>query len=567
MATMYPQRLPNIVQSNAERKLFDALRDHLHADYTVIWSIPWTIRRDPGKGGALDGEVDFLLLHPQKGILNVEVKGGGVGYDGTRHEWYTVDRYNKRYVIDPFDQATKCMHTMIKKLQNEAASLLVRKACQKAVFGRAVFFPDIASSQVTNRPIIPEDFVLCREALQPLNLEHELDKIYKFWKRDYNQPIGSKVISEIVAMYAPNWYIRPPLINEFEDEERQLKQLTEGQFAVLGILSERKRVGIAGCAGSGKTFLAVEQARRLARRGLKVLLTCYNNNLADWLRRQLAEQGQKESVLIDNIEVFNFHRVASRLCQRAGINLPSSDSQNFDEAYADGLLEAAKRLPKLRYDAIIADEGQDFEDGWWVALLDLLRSAEESYFYVFYDNNQRIYDRASSYPVPVTEIYPLNTNCRTTKKIHTEVVKYYKAGEQPDCYQASPNGRDMERVLSVPASQEERTKLAELLKRLVQEEKIPPDEIVILSPASKETSRFKEGDTLGGKYKLSWKMDGPPVPNTITCCSIFAFKGLERMVVIVVEPDKIEPDKREQLTYVALSRARSHLIILGNLSH
>jgi DNA helicase IV len=50
------------------------------------------------------------------------------------------------------------------------------------------------------------------------------------------------------------------------------------------------------------------------------------------------------------------------------------------------------------------------------------------------------------------------------------------------------------------------------------------------------------------------------------CSTIFAFKGLERDVVIFVEPDKIQSNtEREQLIYVALSRARFHLIIVGNL--
>ena len=93
---------------------------------------------------------------------------------------------------------------------------------------------------------------------------------------------------------------------------RQLKELTEQQFVTLNTLSKQKRVAISGCAGSGKTFLAIEQAKRLARRGMSVLVTCYNRNLADWLRRHLAEQARTDLAL-RSIDVFNFHRIASHI--------------------------------------------------------------------------------------------------------------------------------------------------------------------------------------------------------------------------------------------------------------
>ena len=53
-----------------------------------------------------------------------------------------------------------------------------------------------------------------------------------------------------------------------------------------------------------------------------------------------------------------------------------------------------------RFDAIIVDEGQDFADGWWVTLEELLVNPEDGILFVFYDDNQRIFDQRGSYPVP-----------------------------------------------------------------------------------------------------------------------------------------------------------------------
>ena len=73
------------------------------------------------------------------------------------------------------------------------------------------------------------------------------------------------------------------------DDDRELLRLTEQQFAVLDRLRRQRRVSISGGAGTGKTVLALEKARRLAREGSGVLLTCFNRPLADNLRRSAGD--------------------------------------------------------------------------------------------------------------------------------------------------------------------------------------------------------------------------------------------------------------------------------------
>jgi len=563
MATMYPQRLPSSVKSKAERKLFDLLRDHLPNAYTVIWSIDWTIPRPSSSGGGpRESEIDFLVLHPDKGILVLEVKGGGVGYDGSLHEWFSIDDSGRRHKIkDPFEQAKDGKYTLIRELTRQVPSLWLRNACQNSVFGHSAVFPDIDASRIANRPTKPDEVILDRQDMQSSTIQQAIDKVYQFWRRSTSQPLDLSAIAEIVKMYAPSWYIRPPLINQLEEEEAQLKELTEQQFIILSLLRGQQRVAVSGCAGSGKTFLALEQARRLARRGLSVLLTCYNRNLANWLREQIMEEARNDAAL-SSIVVLNFHRLAYRFCTQVGIQLPISDSHDYDTVFAEGLLQASEKVEQ-RYDAIIADEGQDFDDSWWVALLALLCSEEDGYFYVFYDDNQRIYGRHSSYPVPPDHQYSLTINCRTTQKIHHKVIEYYSAGEQPTC--KGPLGREIEQINVAPTAQAERKALLTLLQQLTQVEHIPLDDIVLLSPVSKDRSHFPDGFRLGA-FRLNWQLEGPPLRNALDCCSIFSFKGLERAVVILAELDKIQHTaEREQLIYVAFSRAKQHLIVLGNL--
>jgi superfamily I DNA and RNA helicase len=391
-------------------------------------------------------------------------------------------------------------------------------------------------------------------------------------------------INEIINnIYPRSFYIPSPLIIQLEEEDAQLEKLTEQQYFALDMLSSHKRVAINGCAGSGKTFLAVEQARRLALRDDKVLLTCFNRNLANWLKQLFQKKAEIEAAL-ENVTVSTFHQLNSNLLRQAerrgilpstgyrqtNINsdpyLPDVDFQTprrntFQDSYDERLVPIIPLLG-VYYDAIIVDEGQDFDDKWWILLQALLRSKEESLLYVFYDENQIISrnGRSPTYPIPSEHHYPLPFNCCTTKKIHEAIVKYVTIGKPPACKPESPEGQEIENIKVGSLSEDGRTKLVELLNRLIHKEKIPLEDIVLLTPFGKDKSYFKEGLAIDKGIMLSWNMDtSSSKHNVLTCSSISAFKGLERKVVILAEADQIWDDK---LWYVALSRAKELLIIL-----
>src|SRR5581483_2349146 len=341
----------------------------------------------------------------------------------------------------------------------------LQHVCLRSTFGYAIVVPDIYKDRIANRPTRPNEMILDRHDLQPATILQSIEQTYRLWTRTSAQPLGPRAVNEIIKIYAPSWYVRPLLADVFEEEHVQLNQLTDQQFQTLDLLRWQKRVAVSGCAGCGKTFLAIEQAQRLARRGLKVLLTCYNRNLANWLRDHLTTLAERDMAL-GNIEVMNFHRIASRLCNKAGIFLPEDEGRAFDEDFARGLSVACQHVEE-RYDAILADEGQDFADSWWDALLCLLRTPDEGLFYVFYDDNQRIYGRYSVYPVPADHHYPLAINCRTTRTIHEAMMQYYSTSAiagLPTC--KGPEGRTIERITVIPTKANEQKALLDLLNRL-----------------------------------------------------------------------------------------------------
>ncbi len=555
---MYPEYIPTDEKSNAERKFFRTLEKNLTDDYTVIWNIPWAAI--PPQGGIEDGQIDFLILHPQKGFLILEVKGGGIEYDSEKGKWISNGKKSPNIIKNPLVQAQGGMHTLCNELLSEKSPPKIRMACRGCTFAYAKVFPDMSNegvNRIAERLFVQRELILSSQDMKPDAIMPAIERVYTIHKRN-DRALGTEAIKEIIDRHAESWRVYPLLSSQFEEEEIELLRLTENQFTTLSTLVHHKRAAIYGCAGTGKTFLAVEQARRLAKRNMKVLLTCFNHNLSNWLEEQLEKQARTDPRLC-NIDVTNFHRIERKLNSRIAF-------RGDEDVYIGYLLKWINQKA-IRYDAVIVDEGQDFDTKKWEVLEALLRS-EESFFYIFYDNNQNIYQAQPNYPVPLEHHCPLSDNCRTTKKIHEAVIQYYTVGgeDTPSC--KGPMGREIEFIEVARDLSDEQLKLATLLKRLVDDDQVPVEDIVLLSPHKEDKSRFTVGLKLDGKFQLSWNMDNgsKPKSNTITCCTIKAFKGLERPVVILIEPEKINGfPNPERLVYVALSRARLHLIILGNL--
>ena len=537
MARTYPQRLPDTFISPAERKLFRILAEGLDDAYTIFYRVAWLSRQ---QGRARNGEADFIVAHPRRGLLVIEVKGGEVAFDGETNTWQSVSKHGKPHPIqDPFAQSRAALYLLREKLRDS-------KATRRYLYpiGYAVAFPDVLVREVALRLDAPAAIVLDAAALD--SVEQWIEMAYDFWhgQGERGAP-GQAAMEALVRLLAPTWQLRTPLRLAFEVEEERIRQLTEQQFALLDFLARHRRAKVCGCAGSGKTFLAVEKARRLAAEGFSVLFTCFNRNLADWIARSLPPES--------GVVVRHFHRLCHEMAAQAG--LLSSEQVRPD--VLPGLLgQAARHLPEARFDAIIADEGQDFQSDWWEMLARLLRDPDEGILYVFYDDNQRIYQPVSLYPI-AGEPFILSHNCRNTQRIHQTVMGYYRGESVPGCL--GPEGRSVE-FIPVPGRQDEPRVLGHLLTRLTQGEGVPLTSIVLLTPCSQRRSRWLDGLPVGG-VTLAWQVEPPP--DTLAVSTIHAFKGLERPVVILTELDRITAGDRESLLYVALSRARNHVILLG----
>jgi hypothetical protein len=538
MAKMYPERLPEGLASDAEYDLFGTFEQELDERFTVYAGVKWLLKGR--QRGAFQGEADFIIVHPDRGLLVLEVKGGEISRDGATGQWHSVDRYGSRHAIsDPIEQARRNSFALVEKLAEAPAT-----AGFSYPIGHAIALPNARLKHVALGLDAPDQIILDQDDFGAM--QKSIERVTSFVLGDRQTQVGTSAIRALTQVISPTWEIQVALKAQLREERERFRTLTEEQFFLLDMLAGHRRALVDGCAGSGKTFLAVEKARRLANEGFDTLLTCFNRNLAASIRDSL-------DPMPPTLRVQHFHELAYEFVEQAGIaNAGPGDDSNlyFKETLPTLLLDAVDRLTD-RFDAIVVDEGQDFQGEWWVPLESLLRDTD-SIWYVFYDGQQNIYTDGMTVPFE-SEPHFLPVNLRNTKAIHRLIEPYY-AGRPIQC--RGPEGRPPKTITT--ANPEVALRLE--LHRLVNEEGIPGDDIVILTGVSQRRSGWKEGLKVGN-LSLTW--DAQPGANQIRVATVHSFKGLERPVVIVTEMDSgTSGTRHDHLRLVACSRASSDLILI-----
>ena len=201
---------------------------------------------------------------------------------------------------------------------------------------------------------------------------------------------------------------------------------------------------IRGPAGSGKTEVAARRAALLAMEGKHVLVVCYNITLMNYLRDAVARHIRSECGLDErrrframrNFEVMHLHNWVSECwealrdvgalsstgaflsehlldstgaCSACGVELSVSDANrdlcgecvashiwgNKLEAVTDAYRNGRNLSVLPRYDAIIADEGQDWTLEWWNCLSSSVDDSGERMLVV--DKTQDVYGRGKGW--------------------------------------------------------------------------------------------------------------------------------------------------------------------------
>lgn len=542
------------LSSQAEANVYRCCRDSLDDSYVIIHGKSYVAPRKDG--GHKDGEADFVIFSANHGLLTIEVKGGGVSYDPATG-WRSVDRTGQSHEIkDPVAQAKGHKYAILNQLQSDQAWTSLRR---RIPLGHAVLLPDIASVTTIRLPECPDEIIGGNAALR--DLAGWLDRVFRYWSGPDYTPLGADGLRVVKRVLCNPIDVRPLLRDILAADNRLRIRLTNEQASVLRTLGRHKRAAIVGAAGTGKTILAVEKARMLADLGANVLLLCYNKALGATLNRQFISPSR--------VLACTFHQFCqscARKCVEAGrpnpiarakAEVPNDDY--FDIQLPLAAFYAIEELGDvLRFDAIVIDEGQDFGEEYWLPVEMALRSSNDSWLYVFYDENQRLYSRVSSFPIPELYTYPLTKNCRNSNPVHDLAYRYYE-GEHTEA-------SGIEGVYPVAvkshSAESQAKQIARHITRLIHDENVSPKSIGVLVAGHPKEHFY---DLLRNKSlprPARWSREEHFKDESVLMDTVKRFKGLERDVIFLwLDQSSVGEDA---LMYVGISRAKSALYLVGD---
>lgn len=533
---------------HGERIVYEKLGRDLDDDWIVLHSLGLTEHERK-----LWGEIDLVLLST-KGIFAIEVKGGRVScndgvwtYGGPGGQSYT-----KRE--DPWTQAKDAMFALKKRLLKDEPSF------GDLLIGFGVIMPH-EHFAATGPEFEPA--VLLDKRGYGRNLGFYIGSLMRHWSGVYRERYGRdprlptpEDIRRIRTILRPNVESAFSLGSWFNGLERELLQLTNGQIKAARGVANNLRTVIRGRAGTGKTIIAIDHARRLAEAGQDVLYLCFNRMLAEHVRASLADDE-----IARRIHVRHIHSLFREVITQAGLSkrLDAEDvepAELFGRVFPELFVEAALEQTALEADVLIVDEAQDVLTGANLDALDLLvrNGLRRGRWHLFLDHLQNIYGtEADAVEARLREAgfaeYDLLDNCRNTRQVATQcsiisgidmAMEGALDGPECDCLFCSGPEALLE-------------KLDREVARLLAADVLPKD-MVILSTRRLDRSILADVKQIAGLPIVD--MAAGQGVEGLMFSTMHAFKGLERNVVLAIDLDHIGDDYMAMLHYAGLSRAR-----------
>lgn len=530
--TITPEETPRLANA-AERKVYQTLVEQLQPNDRVI---PGQRVTDHLK----DHEVDFVVAIEGAGIACLEVKGGEVWHDG---ETWWQKRRGHEHKINPVRQAREACYALREFIEKDD-----RWTQGRLRWDHVVVLPNAEIAADFALPECPRWKVIDRNDLSTL-----VDKLrYILVRQELERPLLTQQgIEQLSTALSGRGLPQRSVVARALANEDAADALTEHQAVVLDAIQMLPRVAIRGGAGSGKTFLAMEQARRLSAKGQRVALVCYSHGLASYLERVSANWPRRQQPAY----VGEFHDLGKLWGAPEGPDesIRSDATGQFWEH--DLPLQMAELAMELehghRFDSIVVDEAQDFADSWWEPLLIALKDPDDGGLYVFTDEGQRVFNRHGSPPVPLVPLV-LDHNLRNTRQIANAfqpLVDHpmrFLGGEGPS-------------VKFVACAREDAMNVGDDQVDLLLEEGWRPEDVALLTTGTRhpeQAERQKDG------HKAYW--DSFWDAEQVFYGHVLGFKGLERRAVVLVVNEESAFERSRERLYVGLSRARDQLVVCGD---
>lgn len=561
MARMIPAQIYRGNPSPGEKEIFRRLKgDPNTKEWIVLHSLD--IARHTKRVG---GEADFVIIVPGKGVLCLEVKAAS----SIRREeglWYygLNPKPDKR---GPFKQAAEAMHSIRNRLLKQDRTLA------GVLFWSAVIFPYVEfniSSGEWHPWQVFDGIDFRRTPVSSLVLEvlRQARTLLKdkgaYWFNETPEKPSLAQCEQIAKILRPDFELFEPPHKKIKRLQQETKRYTEEQFVALDAMTANPRVVFSGPAGTGKTILAIEAARRSQAAGNRVLFLCYNRLLGHYLE-------SKTATIQPEVTVGTLHK---HMLAVAGTTLHGKTPSSYfwqvelPQKATDSLLDDT--TGRYLYDEIIVDETQDLLRHDYLDFIDLslkggLSAGKWKFFGDFekqaiYGSNAEIsIEEAISTRLGNSPQYTLRVNCRNTPRIATLV--HLLGNLNPEYSKIlRPDDGIEPTIFYYTDEQEQKQRLLQTVKKLRQDGFLNSD-ITVLSPKATDKAISSKISPSSGVEFVSFEQ---ALKKQIGYGSIHAFKGMESLAIIVTDVETITGEQAASLFYVAMTRALHRLYILAH---
>lgn len=560
MARMIPSFIDDI-SPPGERSVFGMLAAGPD-DWTVLHSLdlaPWN--------RGLRTEIDFVVIVPSSGILCIEIKSHhDISFDGRFWSPPEIKR-------SPFKQASDGRHTFYRRLREIAPQFRMVPVVHLCIFPNAAF--DLRPNlSVQSWELM--DMRVFRAFASAAELCEDLKKRIH-WSVDADgnlvplqKPLTANQIQNIVDFCVPVQKRRPDAREEIRRRESELENLLrEQQKPVLQLSKLNDRLLVTGGAGTGKTLIAIELAKRMAETGQRVALLCFNQLVGEWLKRKL---GQMNPVL-PNLVV---GRVIQVMAELTGVCIPSNPDKSYWEDVLPAALEGRLTDPYLKaiapFDYLVLDEAQDIfaRPKLWTCLIQFISGGIKHGRYALFGDfeNQVLVERMmlqQTLDALMGDVSPtrwmLSENCRNYKIIGETAVQlsgisdliytgYMRHGGSSSNYD----------IYFYATAEEQANKITEYLRDFKQQG-YRPEEITILSFSAADTCAASVLKQRGYRLCPAWRQD-----RCTRYCTAHAYKGLENKVIILTDVSVGEAHFHRDLFYTGMTRATESIRVLCSIN-
>lgn len=384
--------------TQGERRLAERLEQKLDDDYLVWYDVPV---------GPRQAHPDFVVLHPRRGLLILEVKDWRLETiaQANKQTWEIVPGGQPKTVINPIEQARHYAHQVVDALVRDAQLVAAEGRTKGALsfpWSYGAVFTHITRRQFESAGLdaaIDTHRVVCADEMTDgTDAEDFQSRLWGMFPTLMRGVLSLPQIDRVRWILFPEVRVTPQLglfapAPDAPDADAlpdlmRVMDLQQEQLARS--LGDGHRV-IHGVAGSGKTMILGYRAVQLAQaatRAQPVLVLCYNEPLAVKLGAVMAAKG-----LAGRVHVRHFHKWCRQQLVAFGQPIPAQGPDLFEQM-VDNVIRGVERgqIPSGQYRAILIDEGHDFQPAWLKLVTQMVDPLTNSLL-LLYDDAQSIYER------------------------------------------------------------------------------------------------------------------------------------------------------------------------------